>query len=83
MLDIIKNPRTVKGLAGEIIRVCDGYWSRSLKEDEAKEYIRYWSQYESIKLFRGGKLNSTITKIVGKRRIELVKRWLQGTQISI
>jgi uncharacterized protein (TIGR04540 family) len=83
MLDIIKNPKTVKGLASEIIRVCDGYWSRGLKEDEAKSYIAYWSRYEGIKLFKGDSLNSTIRKIIGKRRTKLIRMWLVGTQISI
>ncbi|WP_416044949.1 TIGR04540 family protein (plasmid) [Clostridium tyrobutyricum] len=82
-INIIRNPKTVKGLAREIINVCDGYWSRKIKEDEAREYIRYWSKYESIKLFKGDKLNSTVTKIIGKRRTELVNTWLVGTQISI
>ncbi|MHC6179093.1 TIGR04540 family protein [Clostridium sp. JNZ X4-2] len=58
-----------------------GYWSRSLKEDEAKGYIIYWSRYEEIKLFKGDKFKSTVTKIIGKKRTDLVKRWLQGTQI--
>jgi uncharacterized protein (TIGR04540 family) len=83
MLDIIKNPKTVKGLAGEIINLCDGYWSRKINEDEAKEYIRYWSQYEGIKLFKGDKLNSTVTKIIGKKRSKLINLWLEGTQIKL
>ena len=75
-MDIIRNPRTVKTLASEIIKVCDSYWSRQISESDAKELITYWSKNEAIKLFKGKDLNSTITKIIGKRRIELINKWL-------
>jgi len=83
MNDIIRNPKTVKDLASEIIKVCDGYWSRTLNENEAKDLINYWSKNEAIKLFKGKELNSTVTKIIGKRRVELINKWLEGTQIEI
>ena len=83
MNDIIRNPKTVKDLAGEIIKVCDGYWSRNINENEAKDLINYWSKDEAIKLFKGKELNSTVTKIIGKRRVELINKWLEGTQIKL
>lgn len=83
MSEIIKNPKTVKGLASEITRVCDEYWSRQMEESVAKQYIIYWSKYEGKKLFKGEELNSTITKIIGKKRVDLVNKWLEGTQIKL
>lgn len=83
MNDIIRNPKTIKALADEIIRVCDGYWARQIPEGNAKEYIIYWSKHEGKKLFKGPDLNSTITKIIGKRRVELINKWLEDTQISL
>lgn len=82
MNDIIRNPKSIKSLANEIILVCDNYWSRQLSENEAKEFIVYWSKHEGIKLFKGKELNTTITKIIGKKRIELINEWLEGTQIN-
>jgi uncharacterized protein (TIGR04540 family) len=81
--EIIRNPRSIKALADELIEVCDGYWSRELTEERAKEFIIYWSKYEAKKLFKGKELNSTITKIIGKRRVELINKWLEGTQITL
>lgn len=82
MEEIIKNPKTIKSLANEIISVCNNYWSRKLSEENAKNYILYWSKHESKKLFKGNHLNSTITKIVGKKRVDLLNKWLEGTQIN-
>lgn len=83
MIDIIRNPRTVKDLASEIIKVCDGYWARQISEQVGREYIVYWALNEGSKLFKGNELNSTITKIIGKKRIELVNKWIEGTQINL
>lgn len=83
MEDIIRNPRTVKGLANEIIKVCDGYWARKVPEAVGREYIVYWSIDEADKLFKGNEINSTIKKIIGKKRIELLGKWLEGTQIRL
>lgn len=83
MNSIIKNPRTIKALADEIIKVCDGYWGRELTEETAKEFIAYWSANEGKKLFKGKELNSTITKIIGKKRVELINKWLEGMQIKM
>ena len=83
MSDIIRNPKTVKALANEIIRVCDGYWAREIPEAIAKEFVVYLSRYEAIKLFKGKAFNTTITKIIGKNRIALINKWLEGTQVKV
>lgn len=82
MTDIIRNPKTIKDLAEEIKRVCDSYWAREISEDVAKEYVIFWSKHEAGKLFKGKDINSTITHIIGKNRIELVTQWLEGTQMN-
>lgn len=83
MQEILKNPRTIKDMATQIKFLCDGYWSRSISEKEAKEMVFYWGNHEGRKLFKGKDLNPTIKKIIGKRRIELVEKWLQGYQIKL
>jgi uncharacterized protein (TIGR04540 family) len=83
MEEIIRNPKTVKDLAKEIKHLCDGYWSRKISEAEARELVIYWSLYEGKKLFKATELNSTITKIIGINRAELIIKWLEGTQIKL
>lgn len=82
MVDVIRHPKTVKELAAEIMKVIDAYWGREIKESELRDIIIYWATHENNKLFAGNELNSTITKIIGKRRIELVNKMLEGTQLE-
>jgi len=82
MNDIMRNPETVKSLAHEIKKVCDGYWSRQISEDNAKKYMTYWAVHEGKKLFKGKEFNSTLSMIIGKRRIDLISNWLEVTQIE-
>ena len=56
-------------IVAEIIIVCDGYWSRQLHENEAKEFIIYWSKNKGIKLFKGKELNSAISKLLVKKEL--------------
>lgn len=82
MSDIILNPKTIKLLAVEIIRVCNGYWSREMSENEAKHIINYWSKHENYKLFKGKELNPTIIKTIGAKRVRLINKFLEGVQFS-
>lgn len=82
MVAIIRKPKTVKALASEIINICDGYWKREIPEDEVKKYISYWSVYENNKLFKGTKINTTIGKIIGKKRMELVSKMQKETKLE-
>jgi uncharacterized protein (TIGR04540 family) len=81
--EIIRNPKSIKAMAEEIKKLCDGYWSRKISEAEAKEIVIYWSRSQGGKLFKATELNSTITKIIGMKRIVLINKWLDGTQIKL
>jgi len=81
MNGIIRNPRTIKSLAEEIIKVCDAYWSRNISEEVGREYILYWSKSEGNKLFKSSELNSTIKKVIGKKRVELISKWIEEIEI--
>ncbi|RBP59313.1 uncharacterized protein (TIGR04540 family) [Alkalibaculum bacchi] len=83
MQEILKNPKTVKDMAEQIKYLCDGYWSRKITEKEARELIHYWENHEGDKLFKATEFNPTIKKIIGKRRVKLIEKWLQGCQIKI
>lgn len=82
MIDVIRHPRTVVELAKEIMKVADAYWGREIKESELREIIVFWATHENRKLFAGSNLNSSITKIIGKRRVELVNAMLEGIQLK-
>lgn len=80
MEPIVRNPKSVKDLAKEIKEACDRYWSREMTESELKEVVWFWAMNENRKLFRGPELNSTIRKIIGSKREELLNKMLVGFQ---
>lgn len=83
MNEILRNPATVKGLAEEIKKLADMYWGRKITEKDARQMLIYWSKNEGEKLFKGPELNSTVTKIIGKKRTNLINKWLEGSQLSL
>jgi hypothetical protein len=53
--DIIRNPKTVKALADEIIKVCDDYWARHegkklFKGKERIELVNRWLESTQTEL---------------------------------
>lgn len=82
MEQIIRNPKSIKELAFEINRVCDAYWGREMTEKEAREYITYWKTNESKKLLKGTQVNPTVKKIIGKKREELISKWLKELKVK-
>lgn len=75
--DYIKHPKTVVQLAEELKKACDEYWTRrTLTEIELKELIYIWA--DSGKLLQGNDINSSVKKIIGKKRIELVMKMAEG-----
>lgn len=79
----IAYPLTVKSLAEEIIKVCDDYKARKLSNEDVKEQIWWYAAKAPDKLFNGSDYNSTVKKIIGKRRIELLDTLLDGFQHSL
>lgn len=75
-------PTKVKEIATEIIKSCNDYKARKISNDELKEVILYYATKYPEKLFNGAELNSTVTKIIGKQRIELINKILEGYQTS-
>lgn len=76
--DYMQYPGTVKGLAEEIKKACDDYFEKRITNDRIKQIIEWYASSQSDKLFVGDQLNTTITKIIGKRRVRLVNDLLQG-----
>lgn len=67
----IKIPKTVVQLADELKRSCDAYWDRELEEKYLKELIFSWSK--NSKLLQGDDINRSIKKIIGQKRVGLIK----------
>jgi len=79
-MDILKNPITVKLLAVQIIKACDGYISLKLSEKQFKELLFHYASQHGTKLFSIKGFNPTIVNRIGKKRLELVNIMLSGYQ---
>jgi len=82
-MDILKNPTTVKLLATQIIKACDGYISMKITEKHFKELILHYATYHGTKLFSANGFNSTIVNRIGKKRLELLNIMLENFQQSL
>lgn len=81
---ILRNPLTVKQLAVQISLSCDLYCGFELSEKELRELFMHYADRHSKKLFGfGGNLNPTLSKIIGKKRRELLKLILTGYQSKL
>lgn len=76
----IKHPKTIKGLAEELKKLIDFYWGKEVSEEELTELLQYWSENEAEKLFIDNDLNPTIKKVIGKKRSNLIGKWLNKTK---
>ena len=79
-MDILKNPVTVKQLAIQIIRACDGYIAFKITEKHFNELIHHYANYHGKKLFSVDGINPTIINRIGKKRLELLNIMLGGFQ---
>lgn len=76
--DFIKMPKSVVQLADEIKRAVDMYWNRELKQIELKELVWCWAS--SGKLLKADDISSSIKKIIGKKRVDVIEKLLEGYQ---
>jgi uncharacterized protein (TIGR04540 family) len=82
-MDFLKNPTTVKSLAGQIIKACDSYIGLRIPEKQLKELITHYASQHGKKLFSQNGLNPTIENRIGKKRSELVNIMLSGFQTKL
>jgi len=81
---ILRNPLTVKQMAGQIKQACDLYIELKLSEKHLKELVWHYAGTHGKKLFgRNGTLNPTLEKIIGKKRKELVEIMLSDFQMTL
>lgn len=71
-------PSTVKVLAEELKVVCDDYYAKKINNDQLKEIILWYANSQEDKLFSGQDFNTTVTKIIGKKRVRLISDLLRN-----
>ncbi len=81
--ELIRNPKTMKDLARELINCIDLYWCGDLTEVECKEYINYTARNHKLLAKNGTDINNTVKIIIGARRIELIEKFLEGYQLHL
>ena len=73
-------PATVKALAEEIKIVCNDYYERKINNDKVRDVINWYAANQTDKFFVDGKLNPTVTKIIGKKRVQLITTLLEESR---
>lgn len=81
--ELIRNPRTMKLLAIELMDCIDLYWTGDLSEAECRDYINYTAQHHKLLANGGSDLNPTIKAIIGQRRAKLIEKLLEGYQLQL
>lgn len=81
--EYIQYPTSVKSLAGEIKAVCDDYNQRKINNDRIKEIILWYANTQSDMLFDNEKLNPTVSKIIGKKRVRLISDLLKTENVRV
>lgn len=75
--EYMKYPATRKNMADEIKKACDNYFSRKITNDELTEILYWYANNCPEQLFDGpAELNSTISLLIGKKRIKLISKIL-------
>lgn len=81
--DYIKNPKSVRALSKELMKICDQYWTGNESEAVLKEYVNHVARHNKLLENNGKDINRSIRTIVGKRRVELVSLMLDGYQLQL
>ncbi|KAB2950889.1 TIGR04540 family protein [Heliorestis acidaminivorans] len=73
--------KNVVHLAQEINKAFNDYWNRELTEIELKELLWKWAS--TGKLFKGDDYSKSLKRIVGKERLKIMDKLLEGYQKKI
>lgn len=79
----IKNPKSVQSLSCELKKICDSYWTGNESEPVLREYVHYVAKHNKLLENNGRDINRSIRTIIGKRRVALVLRMLEGYQLHL
>lgn len=74
-------PASVVELAYEIRRIVDDYRARKVSNADFVEILQFYSVNQSEKLYTGKEYNITIQRKVGKRRMAVIDKVLDGSQL--
>lgn len=81
--ELIRNPKTMKDLAKEIMSCTDLYWCGDLSEAECREFINYTALHHKLLVKNGTDINPTVKIIIGRRRVELIEKFIEGYQLHL
>lgn len=76
-------PLTIKGLAYELINVFNDYRARKIDNSTLREVVFWYADNCPEKLFNGADLNTTIKRVIGIQRTNLLNTVLDGYQNSL
>lgn len=71
-------PTKIKEVAEEIIKACNAYKARKLKNEELREVIFFYAKNYPEKMFNADDINPTIKKVIGKQRVTLLNKILNS-----
>ena len=76
-------PISVVELSNELKRAVSDYTARYISTSELEEILLFWAHNSPDKLFDGNDYKLTVKKVVGKRRMSIVDKMLDGYQMTI
>ena len=76
----IAYPITILEFSNELKKAIDDYRARKINNKEIEEIVKFYAYSQPDKLFDGAKLNITVQRICGKKRIEVINSFLNGYQ---
>lgn len=81
--EFLKYPKTIVILSNEIKRITNDYNARKIGNEELKEIILWYANKCGEMMFQGQSYNPTLKKNIGKRRIKLLEKILEGYQLTL
>lgn len=76
----VQYPTTVKELAAELKKILNDYRARKIGNEEVKAAVLWYAESCPEKLFDADKLNPTISRLIGIKRLAVVNTLLVGYQ---
>ena len=76
-------PATITQLVQELRRACDDYNARRITNNDFRELVLYYAQEHPEKIFAGDDYNPTLQIKLGKKRMAMLEKMLEGYQFKI
>lgn len=80
---VIIHPSSIKELGRQTRKIIDAYWANQISEKECKQILIEIARTEAEKMLRGPKFNPTFQIVVGKKRLSVIEKMLEGYQTKL